>query len=87
LEAEECIGGAWSRQNLSEVDGLIKMCWQVERSECQNVLQADEALEAEGCVRGSSMHRRSMEADRAAGADGAGGEYKMSEAVKVVRTC
>jgi hypothetical protein len=28
-----------------------------------------------------------MEADGAARADGAGGEYKMSEAVKAVRTC
>jgi hypothetical protein len=28
-----------------------------------------------------------MEADRADGADGAGSEYKVSEAVKTVRTC
>jgi hypothetical protein len=51
------------------------------------VLQADEASEAEGCIRGSSMHWRSTEADGAARADGARGEFKISEAVKVVRTC
>jgi hypothetical protein len=33
------------------------------------------------------MHRKSTEAGRADGADGAGGEYKVSEAVKMVRTC
>jgi hypothetical protein len=33
------------------------------------------------------MHWKSMEADRADRADGAGGEYKVSEAVKMVRTC
>jgi hypothetical protein len=46
-----------------------------------------EAVEAEGCFGGSGMHRKSMEADRADRADGAGGEYKISEAVKMVRTC
>jgi hypothetical protein len=51
------------------------------------MLQADEALEAEECAIGSSMHWRSMEEDGADGADGARGEYRMSEAVKVVRTC
>jgi hypothetical protein len=45
------------------------------------------ALEAEGCIRGSSMHWRSTEVNGAAGADGAVGEYKMPKAVKVVRTC
>jgi hypothetical protein len=59
----------------------------VEWSECQNMLQADEALEVERCIRGSGMHRRSTEVDGAARADGARGEYKTSEAVKVVRTC
>jgi hypothetical protein len=33
------------------------------------------------------MHRKSTEVDGANRADGAGGEYKVSEAVKVVRTC
>jgi hypothetical protein len=33
------------------------------------------------------MHRKSTEADGDDGADGAGGEYKVSEAVKMVRTC
>jgi hypothetical protein len=69
-------------------------------------VEAAEAAEAEGCIRGSGMHRRqrhaseaaacigsigmhqkSMEADRADRADRASGEYKVSEAVKVVRTC
>jgi hypothetical protein len=47
----------------------------------------DEASEVDACIRDSGMHQRSMEVDRAAGADGARGEYKMSEAVKAVRTC
>jgi hypothetical protein len=33
------------------------------------------------------MHRKSTEADGADGADGDGGEYKVSEAVKMIRTC
>jgi hypothetical protein len=33
------------------------------------------------------MHWKSMEADGADGADGDGSEYKVSEAVKTVRTC
>jgi hypothetical protein len=46
-----------------------------------------EVAEAEGCIGGSSMHWKSMEADGADGADRVGGEYKVSEAVKTVRTC
>jgi hypothetical protein len=33
------------------------------------------------------MHQKSTEADRDDGADAAGGEYKVLEAVKTVRTC
>jgi hypothetical protein len=33
------------------------------------------------------MCRKSTEADGAVGDDGAGGEYKVSEAVKAVRSC
>jgi hypothetical protein len=33
------------------------------------------------------MHEKSTEADRADGADGDGSEYKVSEVVKIVRTC
>jgi hypothetical protein len=56
-DALEADGGGWSRQNLSEVDGLIGMCWRwAERSEHQNVLQADKASEAEGYIGGSRMH-------------------------------
>jgi hypothetical protein len=33
------------------------------------------------------MHRKSTEVDRADRADGASGEYKVLEAVKMVRTC
>jgi hypothetical protein len=86
-DTSEADGGGWSRQNLSEVDRLIRMCWRrAEQSECQNVLQVDKASEAEGCIRGSRMHLRSMEVDRA---DRAGGEQSIntSEAVRVVRTC
>jgi hypothetical protein len=36
--------------------------------------------------RGGGMHWKSMEVDGAGGADGASSEYKVSEAVKVVRT-
>jgi hypothetical protein len=42
------------------------------------------------CFGSIGMHRKSTEADRAGGADGAdgaGSEYKVSEAVKAVRTC
>jgi hypothetical protein len=45
---------------------------------------ASEALE---CIGSIGMHRKSMEADGAGGADGASGEYKVSEVVKAVRTC
>jgi hypothetical protein len=69
LEADR---GGQSRQNL-EVERLIRMCWRwVEQSEHQNMLQVDEALEVEGCIRGSGMHRRSMEVDGADRADGVG---------------
>jgi hypothetical protein len=54
-----------------------------EQFECQNMLQAGEALEAEGCIKGSGMHWRSMEVD---GADRADREYNVLEAVKAVRT-
>jgi hypothetical protein len=46
-----------------------------------------EAVEAEGCIGGIVMHWKSTEVD---GADGAGSEYKVSEAVKwseLVRAC
>jgi hypothetical protein len=52
-----------------------------------------EAVEVEAYIGGIGIHRKSMEvdrADRAVGADGASGEYKVSEAVKwseLVRTC
>jgi hypothetical protein len=79
--------GGHSRQTLSEVDGLIGMYsrW-AEQSEHQNVLQADKALEAEGYIGGSGMHRRSTELG---GADGAGGEQSINtlEVVRAVRTC
>jgi hypothetical protein len=73
---------------LSVAGRLIRMLQrQAEWSECQNVLQADEASEMAACIGGIEMHRKSMEADGADGADRAGGEYKVSEAVKMVRTC
>jgi hypothetical protein len=54
MDALEADGGGRSRQNLSEIDRLIGMCWrQVEWLECQNVLQVDEVSEVEGCVGGS----------------------------------
>jgi hypothetical protein len=39
------------------------------------------------CIRSIGMHQENMEADRADGADRDSGEYKVSEAVKTVRTC
>jgi hypothetical protein len=59
------------------------MLWRwTEQSKCQNVLQADEASEMAACIGGIGMHRKSMEVDRADGADGASGEYKVLEVVK-----
>jgi hypothetical protein len=43
-----------------------------------------DASEAVACIR---MHRKSMEVDGADRADGASSKYKVSEAVKMVRTC
>jgi hypothetical protein len=51
------------------------------------VLQADEASEAVACIGGIRIHQKSTEADRADRANRAGSEYKVLEAVKVVRTC
>jgi hypothetical protein len=45
------------------------------------MLQVDEASEAEGYIRGIVMYQKSMEVDGADRADGAGSEYKVSEAV------
>jgi hypothetical protein len=85
--ASEEHGGRHSRQNLLAADRLIRIRWrQVEQLEHQNVLQVDEASEVVACIRGIRMHQKSTEADRADGADGASSEYKVSEAVKVVRT-
>jgi hypothetical protein len=44
-------------------------------------------LEVAACIGSIGMHWKSTEADRAHGADGTGSEYKVSEAVKTVRTC
>jgi hypothetical protein len=43
-------------------------------------------LEAAACIGSIGMHQKSTEVDGDDGADAAGGEYKVSEAVKMVRT-
>jgi hypothetical protein len=47
-------------------------------------VEAAEVAEAEGCIGSIRMHWKSMEVDGAGRADGASGEYKVSEAVKAV---
>jgi hypothetical protein len=44
-----------------------------------------EVAEAEGCIGGIGMHRKSMEVDGADGADRAGSEYKVLEWSELVR--
>jgi hypothetical protein len=46
-----------------------------------------DASEAATYIRSIRMHWKSMEADRAGRADRASSEYKVSKAVKAVRTC
>jgi hypothetical protein len=88
-------GNAWEAWEALECMGSIGMhgkhwnAW--EALECMGSIgmhgkhwNAWEALE---CIGSIGMHRKSTEADGADRDDGAGGEYKVSEAIKVVRTC
>jgi hypothetical protein len=60
----------------------------VEAAETEAVeAEAAEAAEVEGCIRSGGMHWKSTEADGADRADRDSSEYKVSEAVKTIRTC
>jgi hypothetical protein len=68
MDALEADGGGRSRQNLSEVDGLIGMCWrQAEQLECQKCCKwmkywrRRDALEVAECIGGAQRWTELME--------------------------
>jgi hypothetical protein len=84
-EVEVCIGGGGGRGGTSEVEVGVAKTIEAEAVETEAVeAKAAKAAEAEGCVRGGGMHQKCTEVD---GANGANSEDKVSEGVKMVRTC
>jgi hypothetical protein len=86
-EAEVGIRSRDGRGGTSEVEVEAAEAEAAEAEVAKVEAAEAEVVEAEGCIGGIGMHQKSMEADRADRADGAGSEYKVLEAVKMVRTC
>jgi hypothetical protein len=70
-------------QTMMATEGTEMMAAKAVAATTERQRQRD-ASKTAACIGGIEIHQKSTEADRA---DRAGSEYKVSEAVKAVRTC
>jgi hypothetical protein len=82
-EAEVGIGGRDGSGRTSEAEVMTATEGMANAAEAEAV----KAAEAAACIGGIGMHRKSMEADRADGADGDGKCQRRSKRSELVRTC